>query len=126
MSTELTNEELYDLLKKADDNKLKRPKKEYGVNKSVKAFAEKLGIQSGDIKVPTYKIFYEYYVKWTSRNRADKIGRHAFFREFNKIFQSYRNGRQRYYWLNDCFDMSEEEMKKAYRHRTVKKSNYTK
>lgn len=123
--SELTNEELLELLKKAEEVKKSTPKVKVA-NKSVKKFIELFSIETGDVKVPTYKIFYEYYVKWTSRNRANKLGRNGFFREFNKYFESYRNGRQRYYMLNECFDMSDEEMKKAYRHRTVKKKDYTK
>jgi len=89
---------------------------------TVLAFIRTFMIQPGEIRVPTYKIYHEYFVKWTGRRRMDKLGRHSFFKVFKKYFKLVRWGYQRYYLLNNCFDLSNErDMDLAFFHRTITK-----
>lgn len=105
----------------ADRPNLTKKEKKRKENETVLAFIRAKSITSGLVRVPTYKIFHEYQVMWTARNRNDKIGRTGFFRIFSRYFEQIRTGKQRYYLLNDCFDMSEESMKRAENHKNVNK-----
>jgi len=87
-------------------------KRDYSDPSTVK-FIQSYDIQSGEIKVPTYRIYYEYFRVWTAMASTDKVSKIEFFRNFNQYFTQKRNGNQRFYCLNECLDMSEDMMLKA-------------
>lgn len=81
--------------------------------RSVLKFIQKFQIQVGKCKVPTYKIYHDYLVNTDSRYKLSKV---EFFRQFNKYFDRVRHGSQRFYLLNDCFDLSQNSLEKAKRY----------
>lgn len=83
-----------------------RIKKEY---EQMNAFILEKEIYPGNIRIPTYKIYYEYVTHF----KEPKLSKIEFFRTFSQHFKSTRDGIGRYYLLNSCFDLSEEAMQKA-------------
>lgn len=111
-------QELLDLLKQAEKNSSSRKKskktKTHLGSHPVFRFIKSLKIQPGNNRVANYKIYYEF-TKWRGTGR-DSVSKREFFLYFSTEFESKRSGAQRYYLLNDCFDLSKEAMKKAWNH----------
>lgn len=82
-------------------------------NKSVYDFIKAFNIASGETKVPNYMIFFKYITYKRERNEAGKCGKTEFFRHFKKEFNQVRSNSCRYYLLNECFELSEEGLRKA-------------
>lgn len=110
-----------------EDNPKPRSKPRKTENSDVIRFIEKNSIQQGNIRVPSYKIYY-CFIKWAQWNWSKTWGNTEFFRTFNKHFKQVRTGRQRYYLLNTAIDESEDYEKKAkdYYQKWVKSYNRTK
>jgi hypothetical protein len=104
-------EELVRLLSEEESPKVKEPYK-WKPNPHILRFIQKTGIESGDVRTPTYIIYYAF-IKWAQWNWVKTWGNTEFFRTFNKYFKPKRTGRQRYYMLNASLDMSEEYEQKA-------------
>lgn len=103
----LSIDELLDLLDDSDSYESLVSKE-----KSVNKFIRENGIISGQIKVPTYVIYYHYKRKW--KLQAKKLSKIAFFREFNKLFDQVRTKNTRYYLLNDgIFNLDKESLDEA-------------
>jgi len=117
----ISTEELLGFLEQAapSGKKIKRRKPRLRVdNPTIMAFIRKYTIQPGEKRIPSYKIYHEYFVVWSGRRKIEKLGRSAFFRVFSKYFKQVRTGRQRYYLLNDCFDMMDKKLLElAFKHR---------
>ncbi|MHA1305454.1 MAG: hypothetical protein ACTSPI_17280, partial [Candidatus Heimdallarchaeaceae archaeon] len=94
---ELSTEELLEIVHK--QKRSNAPKKREYNNKGVLRFIKKYNILQGDIKVPTYRIYYEYQVLWSQEHTTRKITKVEFFRNFNKHFKQTRHGDQRFYCL---------------------------
>lgn len=78
---------------------------------SITRFIRHYCIIQGNIKLPTYFIYYQYK-KFSRMKFESKV---EFFRHFSKHFAQLRDGKGRYYLLNDCFDTSPEAMEKAWK-----------
>jgi len=79
------------------------------IKKHLIRFIDDLGIKEGEDRIPNYLIYYTYKVKWTNYKNDYKMSKIEFFRQLNKLFTSYRLGRQRYYLLDKkSFDLSRE------------------
>lgn len=119
----VTIEELEKLIKDEPVRKKRTPEDP----KTVINFIQDFQITRGDIKVPTYLIFFEYYNNFSRHARNRKYKRNAFFRLFSEHFEQVRTCNQRYYLLNDCFDLSKENLERAYNHCKIsRKRNGTK
>lgn len=108
---ELSNEELLEIIRKQKTSK-SSAKRVY-TSSSVTKFIRKYEIYSGDIKIPTYRIYFEYLKKWSQECQSRKLSKVEFFRNFNQHFTQKRNGNQRFYCLNNCMDMSDAAMMEA-------------
>lgn len=102
------------------NRKIKKLRKSKYRNNVVKFLGEK-GIKSGKVKVPTHRLFYEYRVNFQKDNRALKASSVEFSRILADYFDKYRDGRQRYFLINDVLDMSEEVMEKS--RKLIKRKN---
>lgn len=109
MANHLTDNELMEIVTSTE--KQKRTRK----TRSVEKFIAKMNIKEGTIKVPTYKIFYEYRIA-KHESRSVKLSKIEFFRVFNLFFKSRRDGSTRYYLLNDCFKTDKESLLAAKRY----------
>lgn len=81
-------------------------------DRSVRRFVKDFQITYGEIKVPTYVIYYNY-IKWVKNLNLTKVGKTEFFRQFKREFDQKRSKSCRYYMLNECFNLSEEAMDRA-------------
>jgi hypothetical protein len=116
----MTDKKLEELLKIAEESQEDLTSEpivlESKMDSKILKFVQVHNIKHGNIRVPTYRIYYEY-AKWIRGwSTLYKVGKNEFFRHFNKMFLQTRTGRQRYYLLNDCLDMSPETMERAKRH----------
>lgn len=115
--SDLTNEELLEFLKKAEEeNKKGNIKKVKSKDSSsVKRFIKDNNIETGLDKIPTYVIFYTYKRKWSDNiYKEKKVNKIVFFRAFNKLFTQIRTGKQRYYLLDKkSFDLTREGLLEA-------------
>lgn len=121
MTSEL--EKLLDIL---ENEKESSPKKERRYmkkrNYEVERFIRKNEIAPGNIKVPTYIIYYHYCI-WSRNDWSKKWGKNEFFRFFGQFFVQKRSGYQRFYLLNDSLDLSEEIQKRARSHAEKRQKN---
>lgn len=78
---------------------------------SVVRFILDFGLESGDVRVPNFLIYFLYHRKFKST--VPKLKKTAFFRNFNRYFKNYRNGLQRFYMLNDKKLISDERIEVA-------------
>lgn len=73
-------------------------------NTEVEKFIHEMGIESGDTKVPTYTVYYHYYIWKKKRNAMSRV---AFFRRFKPHFKQYHHGDTKGYLLNaEPFDLT--------------------
>lgn len=96
-------------------NEASKVKKKYKRTKNastVNQFIAQKGIQSGNKKVPCYRIYYEYMVKFKKNYPDIKLKKPAFFREFAKQFPAYRT-RTRGFMLNDALTTDHNTMLQA-------------
>jgi hypothetical protein len=116
-------DELLRLLNEENEPKVKEPYK-WKPNSDVVRFITKNGIEPGEEKVPNYLIYYTF-IKWAQQNWARTWGNTEFFRTFNKYFETKRDGKQRYYMINNTIDRSKEyeEKAKSYYQKWVKNYN---
>lgn len=91
---------------------LKEEKTSSPLHPNIKKFINDNEIESGEVTIPTYLLFYVYKKLW--QPDGVKINKIQFFREFNKVFKAKRTGRQRYYKLNNVGIHLKEEAKKHY------------
>ena len=115
--------ELLDILNKEAGNK--KPKERRYCKKrnyEVERFIRKKQIAPGNIKFPTYLIYYHYCL-WTQHDWSKKWGKTEFFRYFSKFFVQKRSGHQRYYLLNDSLEITEEIQKRAINHAKSRQKN---
>ena len=105
---DLDLEKIKKLLEETSKEALKeKPKK---IN-SVHRFIEDCGIRAGEIRIPNYRIYYEYSKKWRPGTiKANKI---VFFREFSEQFPQARTAKNRGFLLNHCMDLDDDTMFKA-------------
>jgi hypothetical protein len=101
-----------ELIKIATSDKEINVHKIFNVHKNVKEFIKENKISDGDFRIPTFYIFYYYKYIWYPTSKR-KLGKTAFFREFNKIFTQTRTSSTRYYLLNEVLDVSKEELNKV-------------
>lgn len=96
----MANLSVDELLKKVAEGK--KPRRRIENHTNVKRFIDECKIETGTRAYPTYVLFWFYRTQWPGdrHNKANKI---VFFRTFSKHFTAYRNGRQRYYLLNENF-----------------------
>lgn len=81
-------------------------------NRDVISFIQKNRIAPGDVKAPNYLIYY-MYVQW-ARPRACRVwGKSEFFRTFKQFFKRQRSGNQRFYKVNEYFNVDDDTYKKA-------------
>ena len=106
-----------------ENNPTTRPKPKKITNSDVMRFIDKNGFKQGEIRVPSYRIYY-CFIKWAQWNWAKTWGNTEFFRTFNKHFKQVRTGRQRYYMLNTVIDESKEYEEKAKDYYTKWVKNY--
>ena len=81
-------------------------------SKVVLRFIRKYDIRPGKVRVPIYKIVYEFY-KWQGAAYNEKCSATELGRQFTKHFDKTRSGKYRYYLLNECFNMDKKELKRA-------------
>lgn len=114
---ELSIEELLKIVNSGDESILEdeAPRKPTGYHRVALRFIKAKKIAPGPIRVPIYKIMYEFY-KWDGAAYGEKCSATELGRHFTKYFDRERSGKYRYYMLNNCFDMSKEAMKKAKRY----------
>ena len=86
-------------------------------NRDALRFIRKFGIERGEIKVPTYVIYY-HFMKWHHTQFGKLWGKEEFFRTFKKYFEQKRSGNQRFYMINDALDLSDETYEKAKKYDT--------
>jgi len=117
--TKLDLKELLDLLEeeetgvlKVDNPRSDNKKHVWKPNKDVERFIRKVGIEEGEVRVPTFVIYYTF-VKWATENWSRTWGNTEFFRTFRYYFKQRRTGKQRYYMLNPSMDMSEDFIDKS-------------
>lgn len=106
-------DELLDIL-----NNPERKHQERRDKTAVTAFIRHNKIESGDVKVPTHIIFYKY-IQWAIAKGYKKWGYTEFFRTFGKYFKQIRTNKQRYYLLNNVFDLSLQNELRALRHKRL-------
>lgn len=111
--------DLKELMELLAEEESKQEETKDSVRREVRAYIEKTGIESGDVKVPTYLIYY-HFCDWVNNSWYTRLGRTEFFRQFNKLFDPARSGKQRYYWLNDALPSDDEYKAKAKAHKNVK------
>ena len=106
---EVDKEELIQIAKEGDESKPVRRKKP---NRFVLKFIKDFGIKTGTTKVPMYLLYYHFKqtpkIAW-----ENKVSNIEFGRNFNLFFDSFTNGRCRYYLLDVPFDMSKPALKQA-------------
>lgn len=75
-------------------------------------FIKEYNIESGEEKVPNYKIYFDYCNKWLPRGL--KISKIGFFRKFKKAFSQKRINNVRYYLIKQgVFDTTEDSLNEA-------------
>ena len=116
-----------ELVRLLDEENNPKPKKKAvgkGGIPDVLRFIKSHGLQKGEIRVPSYRIYY-CFIKWAPQNWSKTWGNTEFFRIFKKQFEQKRTGRQRYYLLNTPIDETKEyeEKAKAYYQKWVKSYN---
>ena len=89
-------------------------------NKEVLKFIKDLDVRKGPIKVPTFVIYYNYYL-WSKPQWRKTWKKEEFFRTFKKHFELKRTGNQRYYLINDTLDLSIETYEEAKKYAQKKK-----
>lgn len=100
MKSDISIDELIRLAEESQNT----PKRKFK-DTTVSNFLVSMGIESGNIKVPSYLIFYVYKKIWAgSRKTVSKI---QFFRILKHSFSQVRTGRQRYYLLNDTININD-------------------
>jgi hypothetical protein len=117
-------QELQDMLKEAElSASVSTDKYSSTNNKSVHQFVAAMEIGEGGEKVPTYLIYFNYVV-WCREQYKKFCGNTEFFRTFKKYCRLSRQGRQRYYLLNETnkLNTSEEFNEKAKNFKTKPKS----
>jgi hypothetical protein len=101
---------LEELIKLVDEKPKRNNTKK--ISKSYCKFIADNNVARGELKVPSYYIYFKFR-EWCGNTNNKKISKVHFFRLFNKDFDQVRHGYQRYYLINDVFDISEEELKEA-------------
>jgi hypothetical protein len=81
-------------------------------SKTVVNFIREKAISPGNTFVPNFRIYYEYMEKWNRNKPTMKLGKSAFFREFNKHFKPYRT-KVRGYMLNESLSIADDVMYKS-------------
>jgi len=104
---DVTLKELLEYVDATDD--LKVDTKENYIPSHITRFCRKLQLRHGENKVPSYVIFMTY-MRWKGYPSKKKYKPIGFFRYFCKLFKLKRHGNQRYYLLNDSFDLSKENL----------------
>lgn len=100
-----------DLMASLEDKK--KAKLRIENNPNVLRYIEETQIESGDVAVPNFLIFWHYRNHWKC-DRHYKASKIAFFRTFNKRFPSSRKTNQRYYLLKaGIFPMDDQSLKEA-------------
>ena len=93
------------------EEKASKPK--FKINKQVEWYINNTGLEPGDIKMPTYVIYYNY-VKWARKRwLIPPYRKEEFFRTFKQHFKQKRNGNQRFYMVNDALNLDKEYYEKA-------------
>lgn len=106
---DIDKEELINIAKDGEESKPVRTKQP---NRFVLKFIKDNGIKAGKTKVPMYLLYYHF--KQTPRIAwENKVSNIEFGRNFSLFFDSFTNGRCRYYLLDVPFDMSKPALKKA-------------
>lgn len=110
-------EELLSIIEPSEEdgvqNKNKGKKKNNTKNRTVDDFISEMGIEPGPNKVKTSVIYYMYYVVWRENLQRKKASKIAFFRHFATKFPLKRDGKQRYYLLNDSLNIDNAILKRA-------------
>ena len=104
--------DLLDILSKKTEEGAKIKEETAPLHPNVKKFINEYEVESGEVFIPTYLVYYIYKTQW--QKAGDKLNKIHFFREFNKVFKAQRTGRQRYYRLNNLGIHLKEEAKKHY------------
>ena len=115
MSDDKELNELLRLIEKEAQEQTKTPvqkSRKFKENPSVKRFIRLHNVEKGDLRIPTYLIYY-FYGQWCLEQRIKKLGKEGFFRTFAKYFEAGRTGHRRFYYLNDCFKYNEEILEHA-------------
>jgi hypothetical protein len=112
--SDYNEKELFDLLEKEQKKKTApvSTSKNGRENKDVLRFIRKKELERGEIKVPTYVIYYHYAI-WRQSQWGKPYGKEEFFRTFKQRFEQKRSGNQRFYMINDALDLSNELYEKA-------------
>ena len=105
----IDKEELIDIAKDGEESKPVRRKKP---NRFVLKFIKDHNIKAGRTKVPMYLLYY-HFKQTTAIAWQNKVSNIEFGRNFNLFFDSFTNGRCRYYLLEVPFDMSKPALKHA-------------
>jgi hypothetical protein len=125
--TDLSTEELLEILEKAKKNKEDVSKKNKKINSSVNRFIQKFNIKAGNVRVPNSVIHYYYRRKFSYPETA-KVSRIELFRQFSKLYESRRTGKSRFYLLNEAISLDSSTLEEArnyekkYQKRVIKKS----
>ena len=123
---ELTLEELEALIQGESQKQNKIVKKNVRENKAVLLFIRNNNIEPGENKVPTYLIYYQFVLWIEAHCPTRRAGHTEFFRTFGNRFEQKRDGRQRYYMLNDALDCSPEAYRRAEFHRDRRRRKHEK
>ena len=89
------------------DPVIKKPNKKDFIHRSIRKFVKHFEIKPGATKVPNYLIYMEYRRYYKNYN-SNCLRPHAFFQHFSRMFKRGRNGRERFYLLNEVFSVSKE------------------
>jgi len=114
MSNLVDLKELEELLK--EENTPTRPARKQHQNRTVLKFIEESRVRPGEYRVPTFVIYY-LFSTWVNRTKRKNVGKEAFFRTFKQHFEQVRYGKQRYYLVNDAWELTDELYEKAKTHK---------
>ena len=108
----LTVEELLSIVKNNKPVKVNR-QRVHG-NTDVRKFTDELKLKNGHVAVPNFFLYWKYKNDWTGARKAD-ASRIDFFRTLSGLgFLPVREGKQRYYLLDDAnLDFTAETVAKA-------------
>jgi len=110
-------DELLSILENTDETeeKIQKPFKD---NRRVINFINENNIKVGDIKFPTYVVYY-HFAKWCGKFRD---GKSEFFRTFSKHFEQKRSKNQRFYLLDESLEFTQEVREKALKFKSKRKT----
>ena len=115
----MTTEELLNSIGDTKDTVVPDP-----INKTLHDFIHDYNIIEGIVRVPAYRIYYEYKRIW--RIQGFKLSKIEFFRQFNRHFTQKKSNSTRFYMLKKgIFSLDKESNEKAKKYDSIYRKKYT-